>query len=304
MFAERPLRQAGKGLANKLVDSGLGEKVGSIALREVAKSATEMFEIIDPNENIQKFCGLIKEGYYPIVVSNHLSLADVGAWVKIVDAVNQNLDQPKVFNGPVSISLGGKQGKFIEMFYGAIKPWAMKDHNINLIEVARYKDRKVHQYEATTDANGEVHDTIYTDRGMICLMEGHQEGGRTNKMSPTGEITGMIEVRNTQIPEQIRDSIREVGRDVAVLPMGIEMSYRILNPNNGMLPGEAWECIAYQKLLRTDPKLATVTIGEPITGGEMQAQGLSLDNLSGMNYYLAHNHITPLISEAARGVYK
>lgn len=297
MSLERGLRRAQIKAKDFALTSPRIEVPRSFILKEFAMSGTEMIDIEDPEGNVDKFY-FLKQGKYPIIIFNHLSLADVGAAVKISSLLNRVGNPHLDFNMPVSISLEGKQGLFVKTFYDAVKPWLRKQR-IEVYEVARYKDRKDYGYDPTEEVNQDLHNTVYTDRGLMIFMEGEQTGGRINQQ--TGFENGMIEVKNYQVPEQMLSSI-QFGREVAFLPIGIHGTNRLLNPDNRQLTREALECMVYQKF-GADPKLATATVGPPFTSDDICKEGITPDDFEGVNTYLM-KQIARLIPEDLRGFYR
>jgi hypothetical protein len=295
---ERPFKSAGIHVMDFVKNNEVFNKLAAPGYREIARSGAELFDFQDPNDYIGDYY-FMRQGRYPIIILNHQSLADIAPANEISDRMNKVGNHHIEFNMPVSISINAKQGSIVRNFYNAAKPW-IRQHRIEPYEVARHKDRATHGFEATIETNQELHDTVYTDRGLIIFMEGVQEGGRINP--ETGKLNGMVEIRNKQVPDQVKASVQEVGREVAFLPVGIDGGYRIFDPKKGMLTTDAIKKISVQKIPFTNPKLATAIVGKPFTSGEMFEDGVSIDDPITINTYLA-KRIAALLPEEARGYY-
>lgn len=302
MAIERPLQQFAefkKQALSYVNKSNTVNTLGKPVFREVAKRASGMYELKDQNNYIDQFY-FLRQGKYPVVILNHQSLAEVGIAVEAADRMNK-ICNPKIkFNLPVAASIKSLQGGFIGNYYNAAKPW-VEEHGVEIILVARQKDKKEFNMEATSEEYERIANTVFENKGLMIFMEGETEGGRIDPL--TGKRKGMTEIKNKQIPNQVRTSIQQAGLEVVFLPIGVNGGYEIFDPVTKSIPFKAKMNLGAQFVPFASPKMAQGIVGRPFTSTEMFESGIDINDDQAINTFCAKK-IAALLPEEARGFYR
>lgn len=260
-----------------------------------------LFELVDNSErNLDTFISHIVEGHTPEIFSNHQSLGEGVFWPaltsRIVEEVNAR-GRTRKFKGfyiPTAASLrSGDQGEIFKTLFGMLNP-EFRKRGLFTVDVIRDKDKDSYGIRGTNRfAMRRLLTSGKRNKGIVIYPEGEVEGGR---LGEDGRIKGMQEVREaTTFAQFVNESIIK-SPDIALLPIGIHGSYRILDPNDysnplTIIPRDIIQMIIGQKEV---VPVAQVSIGTPLTKS-------SLENI--MQEPLNHHepaHIQFLMGQVAR----
>ncbi len=205
------------------------------------------FELNCNQQLISDFSTLIKEGYMPLIVSNHQSHADGLAISMITSKIK--VDGFNGFYLPIASSIcSGDQGEEVRYLVEKLTP-VCQQRGVNLIPVTREEDIKRYGIEDKNSDNLKKLISAHKDNfGIIFLPEGTLKGGRINE---NGIINGMVEVKEDNSFDGIVTRFLKDKTKFCVLPVSIDGSYRLFDPSTRSL------CVPSQKTIVTAKEIYT-----------------------------------------------
>lgn len=220
------------------------------------------------NENIAQAAELIKNGYYPILISNHQSHADgiPHAFIsrKIIVQSDRQLNG---FYLPIAASIEtGHQGHDLQKLIIDQKP-LLANFGLHMIPVTREKDIVEYSIPTNIESIKKIIKSPQDRFGFVFLPEGNVQGGRINP--ETGQIYGISRPKNLGALDLVIRGCHKDGKDFFFLPVGINGSYKIVSPDhnkNGNQIDE-FKTEKIMNFIKVENK-ADIIIGSPIMSQE------------------------------------
>lgn len=196
------------------------------------------FNLSFDDKNLNLFADAINCGATPIIVSNHQSLIDGIAITKVVDQINQRVDQSK-FNGfylPYAVSLAtGDQNPELVEYFSRIKD-RCNQRNLFLIPVVRKKDCEKYGIDKKSSTYIDSHKSLkkilslnIDKYGLAIFPEGTTQGGRLNQL---GKFFGIFPSDPSNAIDSLIPRFINSETDFCILPIGINGSCRLFSPDN------------------------------------------------------------------------
>lgn len=234
-----------------------------------------------------------------VVTSNHQSHADVVVILNVVSELRRRFPQLGNFYIPISETLeNGVQSGISRTIYHEIGLPEFRQQKIEPVYVITENDVKkrgvVMTREMALAQVEKIKEPVKEEASAyFVLPEGTVEAGRHNA---DGSIKGMQNVRNPFL-RSIFDAALENNREIVVLPVGVDRTYRLLSGEHIFLTQDSFKALMRRILRRKIVNLAEVVVGSPfIVPPDINPRTL--------NDLVMRQHIAPLVPEVAQGYYR
>lgn len=223
----------------------------------VVSRIADLFDLQDPNDAIGKMRTAIHAGKMPMIVVNHQSLADGPALSAITTQLKIG------FNLPVAASIDvGLQGMLVQSVNSCIDP-VLAQRNLFTVPIITGGDVEKREMVKGSTGLSELLKTAHSGRGFAMFPEATVTGGRTNG---NGEINGLVKPSNPNVFTKWVERFAKQGADPVVLPVGIDGSYKIFDPNTYSFPNYILRMlVGYDQ----PKKIGTITLGNLIPFSEI-----------------------------------
>lgn len=252
----------------------------------VVERVASLFEIRDPNNSLEALRAEVQAGKMPVLVANYQSLADGPALSIVTSQLGIG------FNLPVASSIDqGHQGELVRVVNFHMDP-VLRVRNLVTVPIITASDveKRAMIKDSNARAMGALRHTADNGRGFAMMPEASVEGGRKRGAE---EIIGMVRPPNPSTFVRWLDIFAKQGQDPVILPIGIEGSYKVFNPDNYTFP----EHVLQMLLGNAQPeKIATITLGRIIPFRKLRTGPLSDD------FFMTR--IAELLPESSRGAYR
>jgi len=241
--------------------------------------------VADPGHVLNAVNSAIKEGKMPFLVANHQSLADGVALSTLTSQLGIG------FNVPVAASIDeGQQGILIQAVNEYVNPVLARR---NLFTFPIVTDGDVEKRGMAKRANGQglsqLLNTALEGRGFAMFPEATVSGGRTNEH---GGIYGLMVPPSPRTFTRWVEKFARHGKYPFVVPVGIDGSYKVFNPDTNTFPGKILPMLIGNKPI---VKMGTVAVGGIIPFDDI-GTGKETDD-----FFM--EKISKLLPPSARGAY-
>lgn len=290
-----------KGFITNKVESALltvFKKNSKLLITQVESLIDFNLTELTKSEEFQWAVELISAGYIPVIVSNHQSHTDAVPIVNMVNLIMNNSDD--LLGGfimPYAISASsGNQGNVIQSLFYTSNPWLV-NHGVIPLPVIREKDKVKYGIKGQSSAAlKKILKAPEDHLGVTIFPEGTVQGGRKDS---NGNITGMVHAENG-LGSILRYWLIS-KKSFFVLPVGINGTFNIFDPNNLRPTPEAFKALVRNMLFSGNPvKLAQVRVGQPITSEDFTESFKTADDIT----TFIMQKVAGLLPGEAKGVYK
>ena len=196
---------------------------------------SELFEIVDPEENIGKLKLLTqnKKKIIPVIIGSHQSISDGIGYSEITKQFDG-----MIFRMPLSDSIsGGEQGADLAELFGNAGE-GLTQRGIEPVEVRTEGDvlRREMDEKLNLEAMAKLTSLARQGMGLLVWPEGSVEGGRKAKAGAEHDP----KLPNPKIvTEGLFQRWIKRGYEPVVLLCAVDGSWRIFDPDEGRIPDEA-----------------------------------------------------------------
>jgi hypothetical protein len=247
--------------------------------------------------NLDTFSGHINSGLIPVIYANHQSFADEIVLSLVTREIlkQTQLDKLRGFLLPVAASIGsGDQGQDI-LDLAEIFEHTYRERGFREVPIVRKEDVKKYSMKRAPNiqASSNLTNAPNEGYGLAIFPEATMHGGRKDqdgrifglqKVVVINSFLGLVkEWRNEDRGTQRRESV--------ILPVGIDGSHRILDPQTGDIQQDASRMISGCDF--PEPPV-TISVGEPLTTENWETMG---------DIHFFMGKVAALLPPEARGYY-